>query len=383
MKDFRTSSLVSIHCVAWLLFIGFPILFINQGNNSGSGFFAFSWSHFLFPLLYILVFYLNAYYLFPKYYVNKKYLIYALSVLVLLIVVLSIKPFDQLFRSNRREQTIPPPPPRPNSRVTNQPPFNLGNQADPERINRIQPTGRQPGPDEPGDGKHHFDILSFFVFVMVMGMGTALSSIKEWQQTQERAILAEAGRANAELSFLKAQINPHFLYNTLNNIYTLSIMGSEKTSESIMKLSNIMRYITDEAENNYVSLKDEIDCISDFIDLQRLRFGKKVNLNYHISGDPSNHEISPLILMTFIENVFKYGLSNHADAPITINLKIEADKIIFDCQNKIFDNDHYAKRAGVGIKNTKLRLDHLYPNKHSLEISDKNGVFSVKLTLYS
>jgi len=365
MKDFRTSSLILIHSVAWLLFIGFPILFMNQGNNRGAEFFAFSWSHLLFPILYILVFYLNAYYLFPKYYVNKKYLIYALSVLVLLIVVLSIKPFDQLLRSNRKEQTMLPPPPGPRSQMTSQ----LHN--DP------------PGRDQPGEEKHHFDILSFFVFVMVMGMGTALSSIKEWQQTQKRAILAEAGRANAELSFLKAQINPHFLYNTLNNIYTLSIMGSEKTSESIMKLSNIMRYITDEAENNYVSLQDEIDCISNFIDLQRLRLGKKVNLNYYISGDPSHHEISPLILMTFIENIFKYGLSNHTDAPITINLKIEADKIIFDCQNKIFDNDQHAKRPGLGIKNTKLRLDHLYPNKHSLEISDQNRLFIVKLTLYS
>jgi len=214
-------------------------------------------------------------------------------------------------------------------------------------------------------------------------MGTALSSIKELQLTEKRAILAEADRANAELSFLKAQINPHFLYNTLNNIYTLCVTGSENAADSIMKLSNIMRYVTDEAEANYVSLQGELDCIRDFVDLQKLRLGKKVSMDYNVTGDSSGHLISPLVLMTFIENVFKYGLSNHVDAPIVISIDVFEDKIVFKSENRIFENKQNNDRLGIGIKNTKQRLDHLYPGKYQLNIDDKDGVFTVNLVLFS
>nr|WP_068893193.1 sensor histidine kinase [Pedobacter panaciterrae] len=363
MIRFQTSTII-IHTVAWLLFMSFPLLFFSQGGNShDNSIHGLSWPYLQFPLVYMFIFYINAYYLFPKFYVKKKYVIYTLSVLLLLAAVMIIKPFDRMMQEGKGHDR--PMPPRPMAEV---PMTDLK-------------MDRRPLP--PIDRPFKFDILSFFVFAMVMGMGTALSSIKELQLTEKRAILAEADRANAELSFLKAQINPHFLYNTLNNIYTLCVTGSQNAADSIMKLSNIMRYVTDEAEANFVSLQGELDCIRDFIDLQKLRLGKKVSLTYHVTGDPSGHLISPLILMTFIENVFKYGLSNHVEAPIAINIDVFQDRVVFKSQNKIFENKQNNDRLGVGIKNTTQRLDHLYPGKYQLSINDKDGAFNVNLVLFS
>lgn len=357
MIRLRISTII-IHVVAWALFISFPILFLIQEGSRGQLFSQLSWIHIQFPLVFMAVFYLNVYYFFPKFYVRKKYLSYGLFVLAAMMLVVALRPFDQLMQSNRG-----------------------GQRAEPPMMERRfgPPPGERKAP--PGNGR--FDILSFFLFLMVTGLGVAIGSIKEWQATEKRAILAEADRANAELSFLKAQINPHFLYNTLNNIYTLCITGSAHAAESIMKLSNIMRYITDEAEAKYVPLQGELDCIADFIDLQKLRLGKKVSLSYVVTGDAEGHLISPLILMTFIENVFKYGISNHTDAPITISIDILKDKIVFYCRNKVFENADKSARSGVGIKNTEQRLEHLYPDRYALVINRDNDFFTVNLVMHS
>lgn len=363
MIRFQISTII-IHVVAWLLFISFPLLFFSQGGNfHGNWMGELSWPYLQYPLVYMFIFYINAYYLFPRFYVKRKYTIYSFLVILLLVVVMFIKPFDRMMQEGKQNDR--PRPPRPMTEFPRGE-FKMDERARP-----------------PIDKPFKFDILSFFIFAMVMGMGTALSSIKELQLTEKRAILAEADRANAELSFLKAQINPHFLYNTLNNIYTLCVTGSENAADSIMKLSNIMRYVTDEAQANYVPLQGELDCIRDFIDLQRLRLGKKVSLNYNVTGNSFGHLISPLVLMTFIENVFKYGLSNHVEAPVSINIDIFEDKIVFRSENRIFDSKQNNGRSGVGIKNTRQRLDHLYAGRYQLNIDDKSEVFSVNLVLFS
>jgi len=112
-----------------------------------------------------------------------------------------------------------------------------------------------------------------------------------------------------------------------------------------------------------------------------LRLNNKAEVNFKIEGNVNNKQIAPLILMTFIENVFKYGISNHEPSPITIELEVKDRKIIFCCNNKIFDNLRSVERTGIGIVNTKQRLQHLYPNKHSLNITTENGYYTVHLTL--
>lgn len=348
MGRFKTST-VFTHAAAWLLFISFPTLFLLQGSRQHFSLSTIDpWSYLQFIVVFASIFYLNAYYLFPRLYFNKKKLIYGISCLMLLTLVLMIRPFDNMisqFRAHGKPKA--------------------------EKSFYSRPS------------KIHFDLMSMFIFITLMGMGTTSRSIKEWELTEKRALLAEAEHANVTLSFLKAQINPHFLYNTLNNIYTLCLNDSPNAADSIMKLSNIMRYVTEDTQPNYVPLQGEIDCMNNFIELQKLRLGKKTMLDYSISGDPTGHEISPLILMTFVENIFKHGLSNHNLSNIHISLTIKPGKLVFHAKNHIFLKPDEHDRTGLGISNTRQRLALLYPGKHELNIRKQNNLFIVNLILFS
>lgn len=200
---------------------------------------------------------------------------------------------------------------------------------------------------------------------------------------QEQVVRVDADRAQAELLALKAQINPHFLFNTLNGIYTLALTNSPATAESIMKLSNIMRYITDDAGEDFVALKDDVNCINNYISLQRLRLGDKIKICFEVAGDLEGKLVAPLLLMTFVENIFKNGISKHEAAPVTIRLNVSDEAIRLFCQNRIFANHNKVDRLGIGIANTRKRLEHAYPNSHQLSVNTDNGFYTVNLELKS
>jgi LytS/YehU family sensor histidine kinase len=224
------------------------------------------------------------------------------------------------------------------------------------------------------------DITSLFIFFMIMALGAAITTTQRWQLTEQRALRAERGKIRAELSFLKAQVHPHFLYNTLNNIYTLALTKNNYTADSILRLSNIMRYITDDVSADYVPLRQEEACIRDYIALQQLRL-RPGTVDYQVSGDMRHKLISPLILMTFVENVFKYGISKHQPEPVTIRLEVKDHQIGFYCCNRICHRPGPGDSCGVGIENTRQRLALLYPEKHVLDISTYNNLYIVRLTL--
>jgi LytS/YehU family sensor histidine kinase len=209
----------------------------------------------------------------------------------------------------------------------------------------------------------------------------AIRISREWRQSERRAILSEAEKAHAELSFFKAQINPHFLFNTLNNIYALAVSSSVHTAPSILKLSQMMRYITEEATENYVPLADELACLENYVELQKLRLNAKTSLDFEVNGHPEGIEVAPLILMTFVENAFKYGVSNHRDSVIRIHVEIVGRDILFFCQNRIIERRGDAERTGVGILNTQKRLDLLYTGLYNLDIQNGGEIFTVNLKL--
>lgn len=389
-----------IHAAGWLIFLGFPLLFMNKTQETRSNSFVVIQSPFywLFCLTYIFMFYLNAWYLVPKLVFKKKYISYGVIILLLLGCVYFLQPFDNLLENNllknakfTTSQTAPLTPMRDSSIP------NIG--GDPSTPgDKSLPFGPLPHQDmrmqdprfKPSNKiifihqSGNIDMVGLFIFIIVIGLSIAISTVQKWQLTERMVVRAEAEKAHAELSFLKAQINPHFLFNTLNNIYALSVTDSEHTSESIMKLSNIMRYVTDEVGEDYVLLQSEIDCINDYIDLQKLRLGKTTQLNFTITGHILNQKIAPLVLMTFIENVFKYGVSKHEQSVIDMKLTVDERKISFFCQNPIFENGaSTTQRKGIGISNTKRRLQHIYPGKHKLDISTNNGLFTVNLEIDS
>lgn len=377
MKAPRLPVLVT-HIMGWLLFQGLPLVFLLGNSGVSLSSVVLKQPYWLFCLYFIAVFYLHTFVLLPALLHRRKWLLYGLSMVLLVISVFWLSPFERLMSTTRRmngmEMRMLPP---------NEPRFEKKMFRDSARFMPPEGFGHGHSPGRMRGGRRGIDIISIVLFVMIIALSVALDVTRRWRATMERAAKAEADKANAELSFLKAQINPHFLFNTLNNIYSMSVTGHAHTPDTIMKLSNIMRYVTDDVNEDYVSLQSEVDCITDYIDLQKLRTGKKVTLDFSVSGDLENKKIAPLVLMTFIENVFKYGTSNHAHSHLVIRLAADDNRIDFYTQNPLFDTERKLERTGIGIENTRKRLEHLYPGKHKLDILRENGTFIVQLSLYN
>lgn len=333
---------ICIHIVCCLLFMIFPLLFMSNGKGYTELIApAMHYSYWLFCSCYICLFYFNRYYLMPGFFIPGRYLTYAAMALLLCVGIFLLQPFDRLLR----QKWASPP-------------------AGAEWV-YVPPV---------------IDITSLFIFLMIMALGAAITTTRRWQLTEQRALTAEREKIRAELSFLKAQVHPHFLYNTLNNIYTLALTKNNYTADSILRLSNIMRYITDDVIADYVPLPQEEACIRDYIALQQLRL-RPGTVDYQVSGEMDRKVISPLILMTFVENVFKYGISKQLPETVTIRLHVKDHQIEFFCCNRICREPAPAAGCCVGIANTRQRLALLYPQKHVLDITTDNNLYSVRLIL--
>jgi len=190
----------------------------------------------------------------------------------------------------------------------------------------------------------------------------------------------ENQRLSAELAFLKSQINPHFLFNSLNSIYSLAYQRSDTTPEAILKLSEIMRYMLYECNDNTVDLSKELQYLQNFIDLQKIRFGNKAYIDFKIEGNVSNQKIVPLLLIAFIENAFKHGVANDEASPIKLLISVNKEHLQFFIQNKKHTNNMDAA-GGIGLNNVKRRLDLLYPGKYNLDIRDEKDTYTCELSL--
>lgn len=375
------------HVAGWglllILVLGFAYRAPGGSNWMHS---VFSWPFVLFAAVFTSLFYLNIYVLIPAFYLRRRFLLYFSIILLLLAGVSMLRPFDRLmkrFPRVERTENIPNGM-RQNFRRNFQLPDSLERRFFVPPPDGMAADSNRPFPVPPDGGRpRHWqaDIVSIILFITVWSLSTALCIISQWRKTEKRAMQAEAEKATAELSFLKAQINPHFLFNTLNNIYSLAITKSEHTAESIMKLSNIMRYVTDDIREDFVLLSHELECMQDYIDLQRLRLGRKMNVEFSVTGEVGEKKIAPLVLMTFIENVFKYGISNHEPSTIRIRLAVETHSITFFCQNKLYEHQRLVERTGIGIDNTRQRLEHLYKGRYFLDINTEGGLYTVQLTL--
>lgn len=358
----RSVRNTGLHIFGWVLFFSLILGFMNRSSDALSLTRFFEPDFLLFAAVYVSLFYTNAYVLIPQLYLKQKYLLYFLISLLLFAGVYTLRPYDRLLAHQVRPANAAP---FPEFRRMPPPP-------------RDGPMPQRPGPDKRGRG---LDIISVVLFLSVWSFSTALPIIRQWRQSERRALQAEADRVNAELSFLKAQINPHFLFNTLNNIYSLSIANSGQTPAAILKLSEILHYITDDVRADFVPLQSEVDCVRNYIELQKLRLTDKVDVRFAINGTLAGKQIAPLLFMTFIENAFKYGISSHESCIINIAINAGEQSIAFFCRNKIMVKNAVEERAGVGIGNAKKRLEYLYAGKYLLNIDTENGHFSVHLTI--
>jgi len=219
-----------------------------------------------------------------------------------------------------------------------------------------------------------------FANLIFLFLSTALKFTVDWFLNERIQRDLENQRLSAELAFLKSQINPHFLFNSLNSIYSLAYQRSATTPEAILKLSEIMRYMLYECNDNKVDLSKELQYLQNYIDLQKIRFSNKAYIDYKVEGKIETQQIVPLLLIAFIENAFKHGVANDALTPIRLLIDVDEEHLHFYIQNKKHHNNRDAA-GGIGLNNVKRRLNLLYPNKFNLDIRDETDSYTVELSL--
>lgn len=224
-------------------------------------------------------------------------------------------------------------------------------------------------------------ILSTLFLVFFVGL---LKFVEDWFELEARKKELENEKLTSELRFLKAQINPHFLFNTLNNLYYLAFNNSPNTTEVIAKLSQMMRYMLYDSNHPQVPLSKEIEYIQSYISLEKLRLEQDVPIEFEVEGNTAGVTIVPLVLITFLENAFKHGVSNSAKNP-WIKAKINVEKGIchYEVANsKIAESGKTVKeKSGIGLQNVKRRLDLSYPDNYQLNVEEKEDSYAVDLKL--
>ena len=206
-----------------------------------------------------------------------------------------------------------------------------------------------------------------------------LKHTEEAKKLETKILETQLKLKEQELNYLKMQIHPHFLFNTLNTMYGFALKKADETPEMILKLSNLLDYLLYQVDKPFVLLNEEINHINDYIELEKMRFNETLDINFQTIHIPSDAKIAPMLLLPFVENSFKHGSLKNAILNINIKLFYEKSNLIFEIENTSSPDSNSEK--GIGLENIKKRLDLLYKDDYSLKIENKNGVFKVKLNL--
>jgi hypothetical protein len=335
--------------VGSLVFLFLPLLFSPHPPEEESLFFTrASLRDFLANLLMLLFFFLNFYLLIETLYIKKKYVLYGFIIIICLLIVCIVP-----------------------SVITGHNPFTPNDDFLPEFHNPMKgfmPKKRPNGFFFLEEIRHHI-----FLFTAVIFSSAFL-------REKVRNKIIENEKLQAELSHLKTQIHPHFLFNTLNSIYALSIKKDDKAADTIVKLSEFMRYLLKDSNQNEVFLEKEITYIDNYIDLQRSRLRNSIDLEYKTDGDFSKYKIAPLLLFPFIENAFKYGVNPDENSVIKITIEVFEDHLnmtVFNHKVSIIN----IESSKIGLQNTYDRLQLYYPKKHTLKIEEDEHVYNVNLRI--
>ena len=211
----------------------------------------------------------------------------------------------------------------------------------------------------------------------------SLKTLKSWHLEQLKTEMLEKENASAEIQLLKAQVHPHFLFNTLNNIYSYSLNRSPQTGELVRKLSEMLGYMIHECDEKLVPLEKELNLIQDYMGLEKVRYGKRLNMQVEIHGDFENKFIAPLLMIPFVENSFKHGTSQMLQHPwIKLEITTVKDQLFFKLSNSKPSLFHANKQnKGIGLINVKKRLQLLYPGKHQLDVTETEDMFTVNMQI--
>lgn len=339
MKVFLKSKYitVSLHILIWGMILLTPFLVSNAHNgykinNLPLAYFIVG------DLVHIVLFYLNAFWLWPRFVNRRQYWLYLLAGIGLIGCTFGLKLFikSAVFTDIPKEYT-------------------------------------------------NFKFLlmpSIGIFVISCIYRIILDRIRFERQQKER----QAAQLATELKFLRSQISPHFLFNVLTNLVSLARKRSELLEPSLIKLSDLLRYMLYDTQGKKVTLGTEIDYLHSYIELQKLRFGNDISISNQVDvGDADRGlNIEPMLLIPFVENAFKHGVGHTGEPRIDIRLRVENERMYFEVENTVFDPGESAgkeEHSGLGLANVQTRLKLLYPDHHTLTILNKGDLFNITLTL--
>ena len=354
-----------IYLTIWFVIFAAPIasLYIRAAEDSR---FVFDW-HLLFPiwkvdLLLSAVFLIHNFLLAQLHIRHSRRKLYALGVGVLLVIFM----YAQYLTRPSRHHPIP-------ERARTE--MRQG-----QTSNALNGRERGHARMEPPFVVGHIDLMSAITAIFLIGMNLGVKLYFRW--TDERKQNAELEKQNLQqqLEYLKYQINPHFFMNTLNNIHALVDIDPEKAKDSIVVLSRMMRYLLYESDNTMVSLQKEIEFLKSYIDLMSMRYTSKVHISLSIDNEDAAGSIPPLLLITFVENAFKHGVSYQKASFIKVALSTEDDALHFVCTNSRHE-EKTAQKGGVGLDNVRKRLYLIYKSRYDLSINAQSDTYEVRLTL--
>ena len=222
---------------------------------------------------------------------------------------------------------------------------------------------------------------SYLCMTTATGTVVVIAIFKQWIIKQREWMISQKEKITAEIQLLKAQVHPHFLFNTLNNIYSFSLERSPKTPGLILKLSSLLSYMLYDCKADEVLLEKETGIMKDYIDLEKERYGNKIEISWSVEGDIKDKYIAPLLMLPFLENAFKHGTSEQLEKP-WLNVDISVRQNILKCKIANSKNEFVPlSQNGIGVNNAKKRLNFLYPDKHELKMSDEGNFFVVSLLI--
>ncbi len=345
---------VMIHVLAWTVF-GLAIFYYQPLISDYEIPFQFWVKQTVELGLLVTIFYLNSFVLVPRLLLRNHSVFYFVIIIgIVMAVVFTNRSLDRAFAESQG------------------------------RLHQVSNRQNRPGPPIFIPGRRLGITLTVSITVLVIGISTAMTAIQKWQKDNQERKELEKDKVTSELSFLKAQINPHFFFNTLNNIYVLTEANPKVAGEAIHQLSKMMRYLLYDTQQGQNMLSQEIAFIKNYISLMKLRLTDVVKINFDTPGNLQDMPLAPMILLPFVENAFKHGVSATQQSYIDIIISQKDKQLDVMINNSIMKDNSVSleSNTGIGLVNTRRRLDLLYPGKYKLDIGTQNAdEYSVHLVL--
>jgi hypothetical protein len=355
---------IAVVSFVWIVLLATPVLFREDNNNPVWRSINNQLEIFI-PVMMLFLF--NRFVFVPFFLFKKKLIRYIASISGMILLFsygsyyydsrikhLSDKPATEDFQTN--------PPPRPSNEM--------------DRPSKSPPRQgeRQPRPVAP--------FANVIVFsVLVIGFDTGLKSVLRWTEAENERVKLEKENVATQLLLLRNQISPHFFMNTLNNIYSLIDSDKERSKESVMKLSKLMRHMLYENQNEKVLLSKEFDFVQNYIGLMKLRLVDDIEINLKIPDSYTDTEIPVMLFFPYLENAFKYGTSYQSRSKIEAVFEVESEHLIFTCKNSKNVFSEKDNNGGTGFQSSRKRLNLLYKDNYSLVVNENEETFSVKLRI--